>query len=651
MNHLKFILFILIFQGNLSVAFAQAIYPPRVWKLVNHSGEARVSGIYREQETLTLTEDKAEMQELYGGLMLKTSSYVISPNVFFIDADGEYTPGTRKESHLVFPDQAEERNLYRANIRTHFFREQPINFGATANISDGFSNRENLTDMKSVTRGYGGFLNIRNKWFPLQFTLNKQEFSNREMESGRLYAIDQLSFHARGSRDFSKNNKLGLKYHHNDYLTTYFSTLQVKSVSDLLTCNHDFIFKSSEENKLRSILLFQNQEGSMQFQRWNLGEHLSYALPKKFHAEGNYQFNNTRQGKNTSNQHSLRSSLRYKVYLSLTSTAYYEFSTMNHTLFNEYFHKPGLNLLYEKKIPRNCRLVFSYNYFKQFHYNTSDPILIPVVGEQLTLTDGRMVLLSRPEIEISSVVVTDATGVIIYQNNLDYVLIAHGDYLEIQRVPGGQITDNTSVSVHYRYLQDKSYHYNINSHGFNSSFFMLKNILEAFFNFQKNDYSDVINMEQEKLNYFNRTAYGLRANYRFIKSGIEFTEYQSRLIPYRSERYYLQLDKQLLTKLNVSLNGNYMIYHYPEIDDDQEFADISGAVGYRVTSKTDVSIESSYRKQKGEQINLDLFIARMKFSTSYGNMYFSCGADIYRRLYIGEKLNFNSVYVKLSRKF
>lgn len=626
---------------------------PRLWTLTNYSGEIKVLAIYKEKHEILTYENKEKNRELSGGFSLKTTSNILSPKFLVLDANGEYNPSKKDQTQLVFPDIFEDRSLYKLSFRTHFFKNEFINFGLTADFSDGFTNRENLNYSKVNHKGYGGFINLKSNKFPVGINILKSESVNNEIETGRVRKFNRFEYNAKGSIILSKQNKVRLNYNHFENVNMYSGafTDNISYKSDMASCSHDFSYGKNKMNYINSDLLFHNQFGHTTHTRLNFREQIGYNLPLRFFLNSSYSYMKTLQKPNISNQNIFQVSLLHKLRKSFRSTVSAIYGNTNHTLYKEYYFAPEIKFEYEKKLPFNNRFIINYNYSKRFNNNISDPNNVNVVGEQITLTDGQITLLYQQQIEKSSIVVSDITGVILYQLNLDYVIISHDPFIEIQRIPGGQISNNSTVNVNYIYKQNNSNKYTLNSNRLYCGIFLYKDIFNIYYSISNTNYSNVFNMENNSLRYYTMNTIGIRIQYSLSNLGAEFTEYKSNIIPYRSEKYYLQFNKQFFNKLNLLFNGNYLKYIYADLNETNEFADILGSIGYKLTYTTEISFESSYRKQIGKQIDMDLFIARLRFKTSHGKMYFSCGADVYRRLYIGQTLNFNSVFVQLSRKF
>jgi len=75
-----------------------------------------------------------------------------------------------------------------------------------------------------------------------------------------------------------------------------------------------------------------------------------------------------------------------------------------------------------------------------------------VFDEQLVLSSTAVVLPSNPNVDTTTVVLTNATGTVTYTEGLDYNLIPRGNRTEVVRIPGGQIADGQTVLIDYEFV-------------------------------------------------------------------------------------------------------------------------------------------------------------------------------------------------------
>ena len=80
---------------------------------------------------------------------------------------------------------------------------------------------------------------------------------------------------------------------------------------------------------------------------------------------------------------------------------------------------------------------------------TFDSSQTSVIGETLVLDDQRPAFLSLPNVQSSSILVSDSTGARQYLEGYDYRVVQRGSATEIQRVFGGAIPNGSTVRVDY----------------------------------------------------------------------------------------------------------------------------------------------------------------------------------------------------------
>ncbi|MFH1321655.1 MAG: hypothetical protein ABII90_13515 [Bacteroidota bacterium] len=624
----------------------------KFWNLTSLSGEMKIKGLYRELEGVTNSIYNSQHSSHFsGGVLLRTKSYFWHPNFLLLDVDAEYNPETRQELYLIIPDRSETRTLKKLDLRTTLFMQKSITLSAFINYNQNYFNRENLTNMESNSKQWGSVLSYKNKIFPLTVNYLQRKWDQKEIQTGRIFKIEQNNFQSKITKSFATRDKHELSFSRDEYLRQDANSYQVRNTIDNIYLNNDIFFDSKKNHYFKSIISNINQKGEFNFKRFQTFENLSFKLPNNFDFTTNYSFVNIEQISQKSNQSRVKCDIRHKLYSSFNSGIFYEYSNRNHTLYNESNNKAGFNFFYCKKIPLNGKLSLSYKYFRHYHHTNSDPALLQVINEEHVLTDGQVVLLNKAYINPETVVVKDVTGTIIYQLDFDYILIERSNYVEIQRFPGGQIANEAIVYVDYTATQPGSYQYNTNNQFFSAKVLLFGQLIEFYFRTSRQDYINIVQTEYLTLNYFSQNVYGSRIVFGFASGGIEFDNYKSNIIPYQMIRYYINFQKKYKNKLLVSLNGNMRYYQMINEEIKQKYSDISGRIAYNIKSHTKLNLEIGYRNQKGQGIDLDLFTARSEFTTIVRQMFFTVGLEIYRRNYLGEQFDLNGAYFQVARKF
>jgi len=623
------------------------------WRLHSVSGEARLDAHYREQEQIGISINETQKSSfISGGLLLKTNSSFIHPNFMLLDVDAGYFPASSKDTYIVVPDQSEVRTVKKLDVTASFFKQKPINISLFGNYDESYSTRENLTDVKTVNKHYGTSVVYSNKFLPVTFDFHSRKWDEREVQTGRSYTLDQKLFNAGATKSFTKRDREEFRYSHDDNVNVNQNLYRVANVID----NIDFLSRINldlkEKFNLNTTVSNISQHGNINMKRFQANESFYGQLPKNFSVYSSYNYYKSQQESNNLQQHNVNTSLKNKLYESLVSTIYFEYNTINQTVYKEYSTKAGFELNYTKKIPGG-QLIVAYRFDRYHQDYTADPSARSIVSEQYTLTDNQITLLKLPDVKIETVIVKDFTGTLIYQNGLDYILIERGRYTEIRRIPGGLIANNSAVLIDYTAIQPGSYKYDANTHVLNTSVYLFKNILSFYYRFSTQDYTNLVSTEYVTLNYFTQNLIGTRVDFGFVYAGVEYEDYKSSILPYRMMRYYVNFQKYFGKNLMLMLNGNmqdYVMLDKPE-PEYQKYMDVTGKAIYTIYKQTSLNVDLMYRKQKGSGIDLDLFTAKTEITSTMSRLNLTLGVEVYRRNYVGEILNFKGTYIKIVRKF
>lgn len=623
------------------------------WKLTQISGEAFLKGQYRNQDIISSSFKDIQKSTVYtGGLLLTTKSYVWNPNFLIFDVTGEYNPEFNKDIYIVIPDKAEVRTLNRLDMRATFFSSKPITLSTFLNLNNLYQNRENLTNIKSNSKSWGGFYNFSNKVLPHNISFTKTQWNQQEIQTERNYFFDQTIFQANTSKTFTKyDDKHSLSYSHNEYISKLLSVNTISNYNEI-KLNNDIYFDFKKNYHLLSMLTSDNQKGTnLNQKRLMAFENIFIKLPENLNLINSYYYNNTLYDTIRTIQNNITGSLNHKLYQSLYSSVFYEYNNWRSIYFKEIRTKAGFDLKYIKKIPLDGHLHLSYNYYKQINSTKADDVVLQVVREEHLLSDGQIVLLGKAYINISSVVVTDITGTIVYQNGLDYNLIDVNNYMEIFRIPGGLITNNSTVYVTYTANQPGTYKYNINYQMFNASIVLWKDLLEVYYRRIQQGYSNTNKTDYLALNYITQNIVGTKIQYDFIITGVEYDYYNSTIVPYKMLRYFVDLHQKFYDKVSVNINANLRDYKMLEDSSRNRFYDASGKITYNIKSSTNISAFGSYFKQDFNGTELNIIILGAELTSNIKKLYFSLGFDFYNRNNLSEKLKLSGVYIKITRKF
>lgn len=642
------LILLMISSGSL----AQDAYPSLgFWHLRAISGEVSLLGQYQNQASQF--NDIIENQDskyLIGGIKLNTNSYLWQPDIISLSISGEYNPETRNEKYLSIPDRSEVRTLKKLDLRTSIFNDKSVNLTAYLNMNQSYFNRENLTNVRSNNRQWGGILSMNNKILPLSISYRSLDWNQEETESGRRFEMSQNSLQGRASKSFYGNDKHDLTYSYDDYLYTYADLNAINNVVHRVTLNDHFFIGEERKFAFYSLVNFYDQEGNHNFNKFEVNERLILHLPYKFDLNSSYNYYRMEDVSQLMNINRIRGALKHRLYESLSSELFADYSKTNHSVYVENDFKTGVEFRYTKKIPIG-QLNLGYRYFRHHNTTESEESIINILYEEHTLNDIEGVFLNKPYVDQGSIVITDITGTVIYQEGLDYHVDIINDYAEIYRVPGGQILQDQQVSVSYSAMQPGSNHYEANNNTFTASLVVFDKLLNIYYRGATQNFENVQEADFLTLNQYDQHVIGGKVYYKFITGGVEYDSYNSSIIPYKRINYYMNLNFTIKNKFIISLNSMLRDYKLIGNDINHRYVNVSGRVAYKVTKRSKLNMQVGYLSQQGKSIDLDLLTGRLEFITNLRKMYFTTGMNLYNKQYTNSNFTYTRIYMQLTRKF
>ena len=646
------ILLIIFAAGSL---YAQQ--PPdsfQVWGLRHYSGSVGLRGFYREQRrTISGITDFSTFPFLYGNIQLNTQSYLGHPNLLLLDIGGEFNPGLSRQRYTVSPDRSEVLTFARLNTRATLFSGKPVSLSGHFDLSSNYINREYVTSLRTDARLWGVNFNLANKILPFTASYSDRQWNQLETETGRTYRNRQKDIRATVSHSFTRlGDKNELSFNSYDFFQEDQNLVQVYNRFTTWQLTNMYYLDGLKNYSLRSFIIGFNQRGTTLNQdRLQILESVNLRLPKQFRFSGNFDYTLLNQQVQSLRQMRLNATLEHQLYASLRSSLFVEQFNTYHSAYQENNLRTGISFNYIKKIPTGTlNLQYSYKQHRQ-QISSKPGSEIRVFDEPHVLSDGEVVLLNLPYIDPASVVVKDNMGAIIYQLDFDYRLVRHNEFLEVVRIPGGQIPNNAAILVDYTAAQVGTYSFIAHRQLFTVRLVLFRQLLEMYYSLSTQDYSGIESPEFVTLNFYQRHLYGGRLNIWLLNIGIERDEYRSTIVPYEKMRYYLRLNGRFNKKWLFSVNGDITDLLLTEDNTRQFYASLFGKMVYRIKPRTSLRLDTGYRKQIGEQIDLDLVTAKLEFNTAYRNLYMRAGVEVYRRFYISENFDFKGIYFQIDRRF
>jgi len=632
-------------------------FKPSYWRLTQLSGNVSLSGTYNEgNNILSGINDETQNSSLSGAISLFTKSYIYHPNLLSLDISGSYEPKIMNYQAIVRPDFSTTNSQRFIRMNTQIMKRTNYSVQTFYNYNESYSNRENFASIKSVSRYYGGVFNFRNTSIPLTLNYSNSKQDQLEVESNRQLVREEERLETVSNKDYGKKNHASLTLNRTLYKNKISNANNVPTfVSEVynFTLNNTLNLAKEKEVLLRSRLNYYSFNTRLNDQeRMSFNNTFNAELTNRLTLSSQYNFNLQHLGEDTETNYQINNALTHRLYESLVSNISINYNAQKHALFSQSLRLLSANFSYTKKIPFKGKLRLNYAYRNTLVDREGEIAIIPVYNESYYISDSQIILLENSDVDIETLVIKDATGSIIYQEGIDYYLIVLGDFIEIQRVPGGLITNNSSILLDYSFIQPESYKLANSAINYGASIEFLTSKIQVFYNYSSKKYHDPRQMPYLKLDFYKRQKYGTKLKAGFINGGVEYDDFKSNIVPFKLLNYYVNMKGVLLKKLNYSLTYNRINYlMIAEEGRTQQFEYLTGNLAYAFNYKTNLNMDVAYRSQEVDALDIGWLTGRLSFRTRFNQLEVKTELNYYNKTFDGQDSNFMGASIQLIRKF
>lgn len=585
-------------------------------------------------------------------LLLRTKNYIWHPRFLCIDLEGQYSPSKVSEKYLVTPDQSETRDVRKADIRLQFLPQFKVSLNSYFNYGEMYSIRENLSNIRTKAMNTGSTVMFRHRYLPLSIGYTHTDEDQLEIQNGRRFINKQSSLEANTNQDFGKSYRQSLALSHNNYFRKDFNFYEIANIVDNAHFSNTILFGKNRTSSSAGFLSAVKQTGRDTFTRYQASEMLQLQLTPHLHWRNMAQYFSDRRPRHVLDQTRFGSSLQHQLFESLQTEALYEYNQSQNTTYEQHLQSTSVNLNYKKKVLGQHSVDMSYKYMINRQAWNSGDETIRILNEQLLLKDGEISLLSKFGIDINTLVIKNNTGTIIYQPNFDYLVIPQNEYVQIQRIRGGRIPDNTIVYVDYSAIQSGSYRYTSTNKNYSVALSLFNRTFTVYHRRNIQDYSDLYKTNSLTLNYYHQKIYGVKMEYRSISAGVEYDDNRKNtVLPYLLHRYYLRVQRTIRERIVVFANGSMNDYKQLGTEKNMLYSDLSGSASFSATRRLNFFASVSYMKQQGQRLNLDLLSYQARVNMMIYKMKLSMLYNHYDRSIFAERIRYNSINLEISRKF
>ena len=643
------ILYILLTLSGWS--FAQSVQSPfTIWKLTSITGQANLKGNYRTfTSTVNDIVDKQNERFANAIIQVRAQSYFVHPNFMLVNVNALYNPETRRRNYIGVPDNNEKNNREGVDISALFFQKKNFNLSANASTYTNLQNIDNLSKVKEKITYWGATFSDRNKIMPFTVSYNKQNSDQKILETDRTYQLNQEIYQINSTKSFGLKDHHSFNYLHTNNYSNQLDTSNITSLKqnnkvEVYELNNDISFGKKSGITYASGLASTIEKGDLNYKNNSIQQSLSIRLPYHFSLINTYNYRRANQDTNRLDYNRYQSILSHQLFASLTSRVNFEHWESKQATYDEKRDKVGADFRYQKKIPKG-KIIISYGYNKEFQSVSTPTSTIYTFHDEYILIDNVITMLRKQYIEFTSVVVKDVTGNIIYQPNLDYILINHDPYIEIVRVPGGLIPNNGKVYIDYTSKKPGANKYAMSNQSLVIDVWSFKSILNAYYRMYQQNYDNQVISDFQVLNTETRHVLGTKLDLHTMSAGIEYEFCKSNILPYSSLKYFFTFQKNI-RKFMVLANGNYTNYIMGNEESRRKDLNLQGKFSYTISPTIKTNLDYAFRSMKGHGINININSVKFEITSQLRKLYISTGTELYSTKSAYSKSNYKEIFVQ-----
>jgi len=390
---------------------------------------------------------------------LKTEGDIYHPDLLFYNAIlglglAQQSINSDEESDR----QAESLNDY--NIFAQLLRGKSYPTTFYASKSEELIPRQFLGSLRTERQNRGASLSLRSRDWPMTFQYTASETAQDGLSSLErdFFERDDERFRYSVNHDFGELSHLSIDFDRT-LVSQRSQGASIETDTDRYTILHDLIFGGDEQHRLDSFFNYVDQSGSFDFENIQLDERLRLQHFEDFMT--NYELRLTDSKRNADRNKEVRgqAGFEHRLYESLVTTANifasktdFESTNGTETQGDLKQHGGALSFNYRKKNPWGTLLsTYTASLTEQ-----SGSIGGIVTDESHTVNDPLPVILNGINIDTSSIVVTDSTGLYTYTLGDDYTIEEiNGQVLLEIIIPGTtlpNISDGQEILVDYKVL-------------------------------------------------------------------------------------------------------------------------------------------------------------------------------------------------------
>jgi hypothetical protein len=557
-------------------------------------------GIYQRDDNTTEASNTTSNQYIFEQFLeARTQGYILSPNFFDLSL---YAGAGLSESFInVDTDgsKSSDQNtgtLYEWDFRGTFQPNGQTPLSLYSRREQGWIFRDFGPALQTTTTDTGAALDIRSHNAPTRFGV-----SHLESEQSGLEDIDDFTY-VRDAFDW-----------HTTYLATAnqtwnwdynFSRVSQEGVIEQKFDTHDarlgheVVFGANGRHSLNSTVNYYQQSGDADLQRFRWDERLRLRHTDDFRTKYDYTFEHDDIGGINRTRHRAAAGFTHDLFDSLTTTgnAGVQYTSAEDAENREIF--AGINWLYKKQVPLG---LFSADLGLAWSKQDAEAstVVTQVIDQPAAFSDSQPIVIVGTNVNPNTLVITDPSGLILYQEGLDYTVQQFADRVEIDRIIGGRIANAGAVLLDYQLTPLPAATTTSNSFATGVRYDFEQGPLKGLTLFGRYARSNQdIETDQPTAfapNEFTDIVYGLQYRFWNVTLGAEHQDHDSTINPFEADRLFARYSQRVRQDTLLGLNAAYTSIDYFEPINQVDLTTASAQLVYNFTRKLTASMTLLYR--------------------------------------------------------
>ncbi len=550
-------------------------------------------------DTIRDTEDRLR-EELY----LETEGFIGHPNLIELDLGvGLRFEQVWLESDTLDTDETNYEDFWEYDVSALVLKESKMPLTLYSRQSQTTIDRQFGGSLDNTLTEHGARLRVRGKMVPSLFQYFHREQDQTSFQGQSDFDLTQDTF--QWQSQFSPGDGQLLTW---DY--TYDNVDEGGSArANNVFERHDAVAvhtwrfgPATHQSDLRSALFLYNETGDFPVERIRLTESLDLRHTRSFETRYDYTFQQDSREDSRQTFQSGSAGFRHYLFDSLITTGDAGLNRIELTDgdFQSDQQFAAIALDYIKNVPYGQLSATAA--MRYTHQNDSDQgEAIQISDESHRFNSAGRILLTRRNIILDSILITDVNRIFIYAENVDYTVRAIGESVEIRRILGGAIAPEQSVLIDYRIgpepgsTSDTTNGYVSVRYDFDEGILAGLGVYVRYRRQDQDRRSDgrVVLIEND----VDDLTYG--AEYDFWRMSLlaERQHYDSTLSPFESTRFEARYIDRFAPGSALAISADYDLLDFTDDDVRTEIFSLDGRWDQRITNKLRSSLRLTWRME------------------------------------------------------